>query len=193
MNERVTRNGFTLMETLVAVSLTVALLAILASVLSGTFRSFSAVTSVGQLQLSGRAGFQRMVRQIEQAKSVTLSQGAFTTSASTLVVQLPALANDQTIIANVYDYAIYTLDATDPSKLRETIVADAASTRQSKTQTIIANVELLLIKYYDVSGNELVNNYTNTKRVKITVTASETHYKRKNTLTYNEFVSLRNK
>ncbi len=186
------RGGYTLIELLVTILLVTVTMGVLTMVFIMSFRVNAYESSNGQLQLGNRVAIDEMVRQIRQATTVAAGNGSNTTSANVLVLQLASVNSSNTIIPATYDYIIFKLDATQPTKLDEIIVSAVGSSRISHTRAITNDVDTLTFAFTDKTGATLTSGYTATKKIKIQLNTSRTNSGRKTIINYSNQASLRN-
>jgi hypothetical protein len=96
--------------------------------------------------------------------SHTFPSGTYTSDASTLVLELPAIDGSGTIISGSYDYvALYVADG----KVQRVIEADSASARRSGTRALTDALQSIAFAYDN-------SDLTQVQAVTIDITASGT-------------------
>lgn len=187
------RLGFTIIEALIGLAVGSLILGLLYTIFSATYRTYSLEASEAHLQLSGQTALAQMARIGQQAIDVLPSQGAYTTSKTSVIFRLPAVDANQTIIANTYDYFIYRQNPTAGTKLEEIVVAATGSSRTSGSRVLLGSLSELTFSYYDTAGSELTSDFAPTKRVAVTLKGEEQGYGNKASVSYSEQITLRNK
>ncbi len=187
------RKGETLFEVILATALLVIFVAVLTTIMINMYKTYSIETTRSGLQLSSKSATGRIVKVAQQGLSIVSSQGSYTTTASSVIIQLASIDGTKTIIPATYDYIIYRLNPSNTSELQQITVAGVGSARVSGTRSILSNVSSLALAYYDASGTSVGATYANTKRFKLTIVTSETATRETVTNKYAEFITLRNK
>lgn len=115
------RKGSSLLELMLAVSISVVLLASFSMALYGTQQEMTAETNYFSASRAVRIGFEKVEKDIREAIGITASYNGATTGDTTLILKLPSIdATGQPInIATTFDYVTYELSGT--SLLRSTV------------------------------------------------------------------------
>lgn len=94
---------------------------------------------------------------IKNASSVALnypiSNPQYTSDTSTLVLALPSIDSQSTIIENTFDYAVIAKDAQKPNVLRKQIFPNPSSSRKSENTVLSTTLSQITFLYYDSTGH----------------------------------------
>jgi prepilin-type N-terminal cleavage/methylation domain-containing protein len=121
--------GFTLVETIIVIALSTILMLIVASLVY----TFSTASSYEQAVVGSSGSTSAVMHELEALvppasavlASHTFASGTYTSSATALVLQIPAVDASGAVVAGAYDYAVfYTVGAT-AYRLLETSVSSA--------------------------------------------------------------------
>lgn len=143
-----TRTGFTLVETIVVAALSAGMLVAL-SLLIFNFNNISAYEKAAS-QSSGSAS--ALMREIESltfpARAVlqtyTFSGVAYTSTSTSLVLEIPSINSSGNVIANTYDYAAFYVVGTNAYRLLQ---PNASSVRASGTKLLSSTISALTFTY----------------------------------------------
>lgn len=143
-------NGFMLMEVMVAI----AIIAILIGVLFSLFSGVGQLRLFGEAQIEaveqGRAAANEIAKSVSQSHRVLANQtigGAdYYSSASTVVLQLPAINGNKDIVEGAWDYAVFYLSGND---LYFLLQPDGASTRAAAQKRLSDSIFGLEFTYDD--------------------------------------------
>lgn len=146
------KQGFTLMELVVVIGITVIAGVLLVGILvnnTGVINKESSIVTEG-------LNINDTLREIEtygrQAVSVVNGYPAisptYVTGANTLVLKIPAI-NSQGIISDTYDFVVITKDSSNPKFLKEYIFPDAISTREEKNVVLTNLLSSVVFEYLD--------------------------------------------
>lgn len=162
--------GFTLLETLLVAIIAIVTGTVLTGILvnnTGLFYNESSIVS-GGLGLNDAVG--EIDKNIRQASGVASgysgTQGNFTTSGNTLVLQLPS-TNSSGIISGTYDYLVVSKDTGNSNILRLQVFPNQLSNRQAKNEVLTPNFDSVQFSYLDGNGNSVTA--TSAVRVKMTL------------------------
>lgn len=173
-------SGVSLVETLVVTAIAL----ILSFVLLGVYQSYGNLYGLGRMHFSSvggaRSPMSEFVKYVSQAHRVVASQSfggtVYTSSSSTLVLQIPAVDVNSRVVANSWDYVVFYKNGT---RLYSRIAPSAASTRVAKT-TQLTDVAESAVFVYDNSDVSLATKvqsslitYTREGRVMVTHSTSE--------------------
>lgn len=158
--QRSCRAGFTLVETLVATGLFVAILGALSWITVDTSRMGSVVTTNATLQSQGRVAIDKFVNDVHSSRQIattyTAADGTVYNSAtgSCVILAAPSYAADGTIATTIdgmgntvpinYDYIIYRLvttaasDPNGPYTINRRVCIYSGSARPASADTIVA-------------------------------------------------------
>ncbi len=84
---------------------------------------------------------------LEVTDTHTFGGTSYASSSSTLILTLPSIDANQTMIANKSDYVVFYLSAANPAMLYMKIDADVSSSRKSTTKLLASFVEGLNFRY----------------------------------------------
>lgn len=146
------KQGFTLIEVIITMALTVVMLIAFTSL----FRAFNATYSYQQAWSGTTNSAGSILRAVEAAArpanavlaSHAFLQGTYTSDAGTLVLELPAVDASGNVLADKHDYVTFYLDATTAYRLVE---VDPGSARRAGRSTIGTMVTSLAFTYNDPS------------------------------------------
>ncbi|MFA5744633.1 MAG: hypothetical protein WC887_00200 [Candidatus Paceibacterota bacterium] len=180
------RTGFTLIETVIVVALSVSMLISIILLISSFTTSVSYQETFAQSSGSASA----VMREIESfafpAKAVltthTFSSATYTSSSTVLVLEIPSIDDSGNVIANTYDYTAFYVVGTNAYRLLE---ASALSKRFSGTKQLSTTVSALTFTY---------DNVDLTKASIVTIDLQTQAYVKQNILSdhRNEQIKLRN-
>ncbi len=161
------QNGFTLTEVIIVVAIS----SIIILVLLGLFDRHDDLYQYEQAQLRTTQGSRLAMTEINTfvsqgyrfVSSRTINGNTYTTGTTALVVQIPAISSSGTVLANTWDYAIFTLSN---QKMTEIIDADALSYRTDITRQVADTVSNLTFTYDN-------NDLNLARKVNIDMTTSE--------------------
>lgn len=142
------KRGFTLIETIIVVALSVCMMIALGSLIY----SFTSISSFQQAEIQSSGSASIVMREIESlafpANAVlqthSFSSATYTSSATALVLEIPSIDSSGNVIANTHDYAAFYMVGTNAYRLLE---ANALSTRSSGTKKLSATVQALSFAY----------------------------------------------
>lgn len=147
--------GFTLVEILMVVSVSTVIGIYLVSVLLGNTGFSSKQNTIITQGISLNDLTDAINSQIRQAQSIAVgypeTSPTFVSGASTLVLKIPSI-NNNGVIADKYDFVIFTKDNGNPKILRMKIIPDGVSTRVSADQVLTSMLNSIIFSYYDKSG-----------------------------------------
>jgi prepilin-type N-terminal cleavage/methylation domain-containing protein len=142
------RKGFTLIETIVVLVIGVCTLMALVNLffmfnnVYGYQQAFIATAGSASTVLNS---LETYVAQAEQVlSSRTISGTTYTTGASTLVLQLPAIDSSGSVIANAKDYVVFYASST---KLYARVSPDASSVRTGGTKQLSGTLQSITFTY----------------------------------------------
>ncbi len=152
------KRGFTLIETLVVVALTVAAFITLTNLLF-TFNSLNEYQQIS-IQTAGSAG--TAINDLEAAilpadhvlTSHVFSGISLSSGTTTLILQLPAVDTSGNSIPGVSDYVGFYVSS---SSLYRVIAANAASSRSSGVKLLSSTLDSLLFTYNTSTFDEVTN------------------------------------
>ncbi len=178
--------AFTLVETVIVVAIG----AILMVALSYLILNFNAISSYEQLSATSSGSASTFLRELESLTlpaDAVLAQHAFanatyTSTSTSLVLEIPSIDSSGNVIANTYDYAAFYVTGTNAYRLLE---ANALSARASGTKQLSSTVSALTFTY----------NATDFTQVNTVTVDIQTQAQTKQDMTYDhrhEQIRLRN-
>ncbi len=142
------RNGLTLIEALIAMGIAAIVGTLVLSVAINSTGLFYKESSKLQEGLNINDALGKIRDSVNQSSGVAASFTSggitYTSSATQLVLKIPAIDNSGNIIANTLDYIVFFQDQT---KLRYKLIHDVASSRKSQDQIFSTSVNSLTFKY----------------------------------------------
>lgn len=146
-------NGFTMIEIAVVAGLISVMAVILADVFMTHGRFYNIESTQADLQLRSVQTINIMGKMIKLADQVManrmINSKDYTTSAETLILELPAVTSDGKVIEGSYDYAVFYVDPSDNQKIMLSLEPNPLSHR------------VLLTKLLTESGDHLKFTYDN--------------------------------
>lgn len=137
--------GFTLVELLISITIITLILAGAVSLYIYTLKKQPDFFHKSQINLQYRSAFQEFSKMISQATQVESSYGGYFTNSSTVVLKLPAIDQNQQIVANLYDRVVF-LGA------REIILPASGSSRPAFSRQLIDLPIVVTLIYYKADG-----------------------------------------
>ncbi|HEX5430102.1 MAG TPA: prepilin-type N-terminal cleavage/methylation domain-containing protein [Patescibacteria group bacterium] len=131
------QSAFTLIEVIITIALTVMIVAVIANMFLTQSRLYRSQNAKLDTSASVRAGLDSIDDDVRAADQVLASYSTFTASSQTLILQIQSVDSTQALVADTYDYVVYTLSGTD---LTRQIFPDAASVRIATTRTVARHV-----------------------------------------------------
>ncbi len=143
-----TEKGLTLVEILIAMGVAVVVGILLLSVMINSAGLFYRESSKLQEGLNINDALSKVRQSTKQSSGViasyTYGGTTYTSSATQVVLKIPALDNLGNIISNTNDYIVF---FQDQNKLRYKLFPDAQSSRKSQDQIFSTSVDSLTFKY----------------------------------------------
>lgn len=162
--------GFTLVEVVIVSGLILIIGTLLAGIMINNTRVYNKETSMVAQGLNINDAFREIETYARGASGVVSGypegSPAYVTGTNTLVLKVPAI-NNQGIISDVYDFVIFTEDASDPKFLKEYIFPDAESQRGTKNVLLTNFLDSVVFEYLD--KNDLPIAPTSAVKIKATV------------------------
>lgn len=188
-------SGFTLIELITGVAIISLLTVVLSAIVVTAQRSAAIEKTRADLSVENRKLVDDTIRNIKNATSVLASSTVlgtnYTTGAGTLVLQIPAIDVNQSIITNVYDLLVFRRNGTNYEFIQDAGVGSIRPDTQRRVYS--ERVSSLTFTYLDATGNVLASNYQNAQAVKIASTLFQTVRGRTVTNTLTDTTTLRNK
>jgi len=192
------RNGFSLIETLVAISISITVGIVISQSFFNGWQTQLSQETYGELQRAGRFTLDEISKQIWGASTIvsaiTLNSVTYTSGADTVVLRLPPIGGNDEIVTGD-DYLIFNENGTVIERL---VSAHAGSTRASWHSPLSLHRETgnLLIQYYNSAGNELIpgtNDLTAARKLRVTIDSTRDLAGRTYSRQLEATVVLRNK
>ncbi|MDP6395421.1 MAG: prepilin-type N-terminal cleavage/methylation domain-containing protein [Desulfobacterales bacterium] len=166
MDAKTLKNGFTLVELLVAMAVTLIVVAALVSVFTVQNKYFTRQSEIVEIQEDVRSGLQMMISELTMAGyDPTKTSGAGMISADTNIIQFSQDLEGNGDILDPHEDIEYTYDAIDQQLTRN-------------SQPLAENIQALAFKYYDENNVELTSgpplipaDLANVRRIVVTLTA----------------------
>lgn len=142
-------SGFTLIETTIIIALSVSMMLALGTLIY----NFNTTSSYGKASSQSFGSATTIMKEIESlalpAKAIlqthTFSSGTYTSTSTSLVLEIPSIDNSGNVIANTYDYAAFYVSGTTTAyRLLE---AHASSIRLSGTKKLSTFVSSLTFSF----------------------------------------------
>jgi prepilin-type N-terminal cleavage/methylation domain-containing protein len=142
MKKKIDSLGLTLIELLVAISISVIILSILTFTFITGFQSFETEFIKSNLQTETRTVMDRISDDIKLAASVKdtvidpQTSQQYISGSNTLILQVLAIDSNNNILYDKYDYFVYIFDTT-ARKITKKTLPNISSARTLKTQTFL--------------------------------------------------------
>lgn len=189
------QRGFSLVELIIAIAVIGILTVVLSAIIVTSQRSAAVERTRADLVTENRLLIDETSRNIKSARSVlasaTILASSYTTGGETLILELPAVDANQTIITSVFDTQVWRKNGSDYQFIQD---GGAGSVRpDTASRNFSERLSSLTFTYYDTNGNELVTNFQNAQSVEIATTLSKTVRGQAITSTLTDTATLRNK
>lgn len=196
------KSGFTLIELLTVIAISTVVLGVMSESFIDGWQAQLSQQTMSELQQSSRQTVDEVSKQIRSSTTVvstftdTLGNN-FTSSGNSIVLRLPPIDNNETIISGD-DYIIFRVNPADPKKTERIIFANSGSKRADITTPLSINLDTedLLIRYFNASGIELTpgtDDLAPTRRIEVASNSSRTTNSRLHQRSMEASVNLRNK
>ncbi len=179
--------GLTLIELIIVMGLTTMLMTVIVTLTIQGYRTYETTTVKNELQYNARLTVDNIKNDAQKAIAVLGIYDEYTTSASTIILKLVRLDN-QNPVEGVYDYVVYRRKPTSLTQIERILIIDGVST----TRLFHPKASNLTFEYQDNIGNSIGVNYAAATRVKITLTAQDSVRGKTYTTSYETLVKLRN-
>lgn len=151
------QEGFTLLELLVAATITI----IMAGLLFGVFVQSNSTFYIQRNKVNQSTSLTDSLKTINdliKISSAVVNQyvngsTTYTSNLSTMVLQLPAIDGSGNNLLSDFDYAVISQDATNSKILRLQIFVSASSFRKAKNQILSTDLSKVNFFYYDNNGS----------------------------------------
>jgi len=142
------KHGFTLIETLIVIAISVSMLGALTTLIYSFNTSYSyeqsAALSAGSARAVMREAESLTLTADHVLQSHTFSGTVYTSSSTVLVLEIPSVDPSGNIISGAYDHAVFYADGTLAYRL---LAANAASARVSGTRRLSDDIFSLTFSY----------------------------------------------
>ena len=184
--------GFTLVEALVGFGLIGIISVLVAALYLTNYKLFANQTTSIDINSQNKLAVDDITNQIRQSQAVAASCcSGDTTSATVLVLQLwplDASGDPKDPSGSAYDYFVYKIDPTDPTRIQKKIVPDASSTRPASTKVLTTKLATDGLQFtYNNATPSLASEIT------VTITTTGTASGKTQTVTQAGNGTLRNK
>lgn len=180
--------GFTLFEMIIVIFLMAVLLIGLLNIFDWQQKVYSLEQADIAATGTARIAMNHMTFAIAQGSEIVTNRNIngtdYTTGGTTLVLKLPAYDSGSNVLANAYDYIVYTVD---DNRLLQVIDADSSSVRHSGTKLLTDSLENITFTY---------NNATPASASQVSVNLTTRAYYRGNhsvSVNLQETIFLRNR
>jgi hypothetical protein len=164
------RNGFSLFETLMAI--TISMIVVVSAISLYVFyqRGYSRGSAYLNTHADARLTMDWIVRDGRTCRRVIEAWGTFSTSDDTVIFEIPSIDVSGDIIPDTYDHIIYNQNGNNIERI---VDAQPSSARADQTQTIARRCQTI---FYTTAGAPLsgVANPAWLRGVEIAITTSET-------------------
>ena len=166
--------GFTLVEMLVVVGITLIIGTLLVSLLisqSGVYYKQNTVVNVG---INLNDAVSKINSNIKQAAAVTAGypeiSPTYVTGSEVLVLKLVSI-NTNGPISDVFDYVVVSKDTDHANVLRMQVFPDPQSTRESSNTVLTSLLDSVQFEYLDNAGNSVVPANATSVGLNLTITS----------------------
>src|SRR5579872_5427522 len=139
-------SGFTLIELIIAISITVVAGSLLIVILGQNNNIFLQQESTINEGMSANNASLVISDAIKQAAAIAASSPTnpvYTTNINTIVLQLPSIDGSGNIISNSFDYIVIAPDNSKPAILRYQVFPTSPSVRASANRVLLTNLASL--------------------------------------------------
>lgn len=190
--------GFTVIETLIAIGLSISIGLVISQTFFDGWQSQLTQEAYSELQRSSRFTIDEISEQVWNASTVvsatTLNGTTHTSDSDTLVLRLPPLDGSNNILTGD-DFIIISKNGSRVERLVSPLGASTRSSWQTPLGLSLEN-SVLLFQYYNAAGSELTpgtHDLTAARKIKATVTTSRTADGRTINRSLETTIILRNK
>jgi len=188
------KKGISIIELLVTIVIFTIVSGILVAIFISGWRTFHWQSSQADTQAQAKFVTSTISREIQQADRVlasrTFGAESYTSSATTLILEIPSIDANQYIIEGSYDFEVFYLDPADPKKLKLKREANPSSARRTETKTISGSIENLTFVY---KKGDVEVSPAESEIVTIKITTSQTSYGKTQKTSLVGQAKLRNK
>jgi Tfp pilus assembly protein PilW len=149
------KNGFTTMELLITIGIASMMFAIVGSVFLTQSRYHAIADAINQTQYQGFQTLDTIGLYTDSAKRVvsgsSINGQAYTTSTSTIILELPSIDASGAVLSNTYDYIALGIDPADSTQFMFDIDAATGSDRISGKFIKAHLIDKLIFRYNTVN------------------------------------------
>lgn len=192
------KRGFTVIETLIAIGLSISIGLVISQTFFDGWQSQLTQEAYSELQRASRFTVDEISEQVWNASTVisatTLNSTTYTSDADTLVLRLSPLDGSNNILTGD-DFIIIDKNGARVERLVSPLGGSMRSSWQSPLGLSLEN-SVLLFQYFNAAGNELVpgaDDLTAARKIRVTATSARTADGRTITRSLETTVILRNK
>lgn len=168
------KTGYTLIETLVVMSITIVAGVLLVVIMVNSTGLFTQQSSKVAEGLSVNDSLMQIRNAIKTANSIAVNytNGAqtFTTGPTQLILKVPSLDSSNNIISDKYDYYVFYVDQ---KTLHFKIFPDVLSSRQAKDQIFSTSVDNINFQYFNTAVPPMEVIPINALKVRVTLTLKQ--------------------
>jgi len=169
--------GSTLVEALFAAVIGAAIMGMVMILQVGAQHNMVMGLSAAEINSDARLAMDRIVRDVRWATQLetvrTIGGTTYLTGDDELILKIPAVDVSGDIIDDEFDYVVYTLDTTDPSRLRKIIDPDSDSSRDSMNQIIAKNISSFSLSSLG-TGLSSVGSFSAVDAIEVNVSVNKT-------------------
>lgn len=169
------RAGFTLLELLIAISVSIVAGSILVSLMTAGNGLFYQQGSKINQGLSLNDSVNEISNLIKISSSIASSYPAsspqYSTDSNTLILSIPSIDSTGKVINNTYDFAVIARDATKNNILRLQVFPNPLSSHKSQNQVLSTTLSSVTFLYYD--NNDQPVSPTSAAKINFTVNLTE--------------------
>ncbi len=192
------KRGFTVIETLIAIGLSISIGLVISQTFFDGWQSQLTQEAYSELQRASRFTVDEISEQVWNASTVisatTLNSTTYTSDTDTLVLRLSPLDGSNNILTGD-DFIIINKNGARVERLVSPLGGSMRSSWQSPLGLSLEN-SVLLFQYFNAAGNELVpgtDDLTAARKIRASVTSARTADGRTITRSLETTVILRNK
>lgn len=187
--------GLTLIELLIVIALSALIMLALLSLYSAGQKYFINQGAMADTIEDSRYPIARITRDVRDAVQVVLTHSSYSTSNSTLILQVPSIDVTGKIIdiENNFDFIIYRRNPDYPNRIERIIDANEPSSRTDRTKLLADNVNSFALSFFDSDGADVSSSVSDSATIDITLTSRKTGIGRTFQEALNTQVKLRNK
>lgn len=140
------QKGFSLVEVLISLFIAITSGILLMVIIVNSIGLFYSQSSKLEQGVGVNEVLSKVKETVREASSIAVSYSSYTTSATQLVLKIPAINSLGDIIPSTFDHFIF---HKDQDKLRFKVFPDSLSSRKTQDQILSSNVLNLLFQYYN--------------------------------------------